>query len=173
MVLITNAVILVRRSQQPEGPRRSIVSSVHERLVWALMVMGTAAIVTGTVVTATGPHAGDENAPRFGFDISHVARIHGATVIATLILCLILAIQFRRVSNETRSVQSALETLLVVGILQATVGYVQYFNNVPAVLVGVHIAGATAFFASLVSLVLTVRIPQVQSVEPSLVTADR
>ena len=173
MVLITNAVILVRRSQQPEGPRRSIVSTVHERLVWALMVMGTAAIVTGTVVTATGPHAGDENAPRFGLDITHVARIHGATVIATLILCLILAIQFRRVSNETRSVQSALETLLVVGILQATVGYVQYFNNVPAVLVGVHIAGATAFFASLVSLVLTVRIPQVQSVEPSLVTADR
>jgi cytochrome c oxidase assembly protein subunit 15 len=173
MVLIANAVILVRRSQQPEGPQRSVVSPVHERLVWALMMMGTAAIVTGTVVTATGPHAGDENAPRFGFDISHVARIHGATVIATLILCLILAIQFRRVSNETRSVQSALETVLVVGILQATVGYVQYFNNVPAFLVGVHIAGATAFFASLVSLVLTVRVPQPQSVEPSLVTADR
>jgi hypothetical protein len=40
-------------------------------------------------------------------------------------------------------------------------------------LVGVHIAGATAFFASLVNLVLAVRVPQVQSVEPSLVTADR
>jgi len=173
MVLIANAVVLLHRSQEPDGPRRSLVSSTQEYLIWALMGMGTVAIVTGTVVTGAGPHAGDENAPRFDFDISHVARIHGISVILTLIVCLVLALQYRRVTRETRLIQSALETVLVVGVLQATVGYVQYFNNVPAVLVGVHIAGATAFFASLVNLVLTVRVPQVQSVEPSLVTADR
>ncbi|MFM7127036.1 MAG: hypothetical protein ACKOYO_09300, partial [Actinomycetota bacterium] len=89
---------------------------------------------------------------------------------ATLILCLVLALRFRRATAERKPVQAALETVLAVGALQATVGYVQYFNDVPAVLVGVHIAGATAFFVSLVNLVLSAR---VQAMEPSLVTAAR
>lgn len=173
MVLVANAIVLVRRSQEDDGKRRLLVTALQERLVWALMVMGSLAIVTGTVVTGTGPHAGDEDAPRFGFEIVTVSRIHGVTVMATLVLCLILAMQFRRVGNESRSVQSALETVLAVGVLQATVGYVQYFNDVPALLVAIHIIGATAFFASLVQLVLMVRSPQIQSVEASFATAAR
>ena len=173
MALIANALILLRRSQEDEGERLRVISAVQERMVWALMVMGTLALVTGTVVTGTGPHAGDENAQRFDFSIVTVSRIHGITVIATLVLCLVLALQFRRVSPEARSVQSALETVLAVGVLQATVGYVQYFNNVPALLVGVHIAGATAFFASLMQLVLATRAPRAYKVVPSLEMAAR
>ncbi|MGA0878723.1 MAG: hypothetical protein ACO3SP_06345, partial [Ilumatobacteraceae bacterium] len=71
------------------------------------------------------------------------------------------------------TVQSALETVLAVGALQATVGYVQYFSDVPALLVGVHIAGATAFFISLTNLVLSAREPMVHDMEASLVTAAR
>ncbi len=173
MVLIANALVLVRRSQEDDGKRLPVVSAIQERMVWALMVMGTLALVTGTVVTGTGPHAGDERAQRFDFSIVTVSRIHGVTVIATLLLCLALAVQFRRVSLEVRSVQSALETVLAVGVLQATVGYVQYFNDVPALLVGVHIAGATAFFASLMQLVLATRSPRAHRVEPSLEMAAR
>lgn len=173
MVLVANALILLRRSQEDEGRRRPIVNAIQERMVWVLMVMGSLAVITGTVVTGAGPHAGDENAPRFDLEIVTVTRIHGITVMATLVLCLLLAVQFRRVGRDTRSVQSALETVLAVGVLQAAVGYVQYFNDVPALLVGVHIAGATAFFASLVQLVLVVRAPESQTVEASLATASR
>jgi heme A synthase len=45
-----------------------------------------------------------------------------------------------------------LELVLVIAVLQATVGYVQYFNDIPALLVGIHIFGATMFFLSMVQL---------------------
>lgn len=173
MVLVANAVVLVRRSQQEPGPLRPVVTNRDERLVWTLLVMGSVAILTGTVVTGAGPHAGDENAPRFDLAITSVARVHGVTVMATLVLCLVLALRFRGATNERKSVQAALEAVLAVGALQATVGYVQYFNDVPAVLVGVHIAGATAFFVSLVHLVLSVRTSDVQVMDDSLATASR
>lgn len=173
MVLVANAVVLVHRSQQEPGPRRPVVTTRDERTIWSLLVMGSLTILTGTVVTGAGPHAGDENAPRFDVAITTVARIHGVTVMATLVLCLVLAVRFRRAAADHKPVQAALETVLAVGALQATVGYVQYFNDVPAVLVGVHIAGATAFFASLVHLVLVARTSEVQVMEDSLITASR
>ena len=40
-------------------------------------------------------------------------------------------------------------------MLQAALGYVQYFNDVPALLVGIHVAGATALWATTVWLVLS------------------
>lgn len=173
MILVANAVILVRRSQQEPGPQHSVVEARDERFIRALFVMGSLTILTGTVVTGAGPHAGDENAPRFDLAITTVARVHGVTVMATLVLCLVLALRFRRATKEVKTVQSALETVLAVGALQATVGYVQYFSDVPALLVGVHIAGATAFFISLTNLVLSAREPMVHDMEASLVTAAR
>ena len=152
MVLVANALILVRRSAEPdEGVRLRTVDRTQARLVRAVGVLATAAILTGTVVTGTGPHAGDEEAPRFGFDISHVARIHGITVIATLVLCLALAAALRR-HQVHKAPMAALELLIAVGFVQAAIGYVQYFNGVPALLVGLHILGATLFFLAVVNL---------------------
>lgn len=152
MVLVANALVLVRRSAQPdEGfPVRTVDPTQHH-LIRLVVILGTAAVVTGTVVTGTGPHAGDEEAPRFGYDISHVARIHGITVIATLIACLVLAVSLRR-NLVHRAPMTALEGLIAIGFIQAAIGYVQYFNGVPALLVGFHIAGATLFFLALVNL---------------------
>lgn len=152
MVLVANALILVRRSAEPdEGVRLRTVDRTQARLIRAVGVLATAAILTGTVVTGTGPHAGDEEAPRFGFDISHVARIHGITVIATLVLCLALAAALRR-HQVHKAPMAALELLIAVGFVQAAIGYVQYFNGVPALLVGLHILGATLFFLAVVNL---------------------
>ena len=54
------------------------------RLVWAMVAGTSAAIVAGTLVTGSGPHAGDEDAPRLDFDIETVARIHGVLVMSTI-----------------------------------------------------------------------------------------
>jgi heme a synthase len=152
MVLVANALVLVRRSSEPDdGVSVSTVDRTQFRLIRAIGVLATAAIATGTVVTGTGPHAGDEDAPRFGFDISHVARIHGITVIATLIACLVLAAVLRR-RPMNRAPMAALEVVIAFGFIQAAIGYVQYFNGVPALLVGFHILGATLFFLAVVNL---------------------
>ena len=68
MVLVAVAVVLVLRSREPDGATRvsSVVPRTKRRL--RLMVVWTGiAIVAGTVVTGTGPHAGDEEARRFTF----------------------------------------------------------------------------------------------------------
>jgi cytochrome c oxidase assembly protein subunit 15 len=159
MVLVATAVALVRRAREPDDARRdALVSPRTSWLVWALAAMTAAAIVTGTVVTGAGPHAGDERARRYAIDIADAARVHGVTVIVALVLALVIVATTRRTSDG-RILQAPLSSWLFVGLLQAGVGYTQYFNEVPALLVGIHVAGATALWAMTVWLVLSTRGP--------------
>jgi len=155
MVLVSMAALLVRRAGEPDGvPRQRALDQVTYRLTWGVAVLGTAAIVTGTVVTATGPHAGDENASRLGFELASVARVHGITVIATLSVAALLALRLWRADGGARTaLRTPLETVIALGAIQGTVGYVQWFAGVPVGLVAIHIALATAIMVALVSLV--------------------
>jgi cytochrome c oxidase assembly protein subunit 15 len=112
--------------------------------------MGSLALITGTVVTGSGPHAGDEKARRFDLAITTVARIHGISVLVAIGLLILVAWKMRQ--QRAQQLFGPLEMVLVIAILQATVGYVQYFNDIPALLVGIHVFGATMFFLSLVNL---------------------
>jgi cytochrome c oxidase assembly protein subunit 15 len=155
MAIIANAVVLVHRAGEPDDAvRRPAVRESTRTVVLALMVATTVSVVTGTVVTNTGPHAGDEDARRFGWDISDVARIHGTSVMITIALALALAWRVRRSPVDRPQLLGAVSSWLFVAVLQAVVGYVQYFSGVPVLLVAVHVAGATALFASTVALTL-------------------
>jgi cytochrome c oxidase assembly protein subunit 15 len=155
MAIIANAVVLVHRAGEPDDAvRRPAVRESTRIVVLALMVATTISVVTGTVVTNTGPHAGDEDARRFGWDISDVARIHGTSVMITIALGLVLAWRVRRSAVDRPQLLAAVSSWLFVAVLQAVVGYVQYFSGVPVLLVAVHVAGATALFASTVALTL-------------------
>lgn len=157
MLLIATALLLYRRAGLAEvGPwLRKFPSSVS-RYVWILFVAGCTAVVTGTVVTATGPHAGDENAVRFGFALSSVARVHGFTVIMTVSLMLLILWRLRR-EKEAGEHREAMTTLTLVAVAQGALGYTQYFTGVPVFLVGAHIIGATAFFLTLCHVVYAPR----------------
>lgn len=159
MVLVANAVVLVRRAGEPDGVvRRDAVGPRTRRLTWVLAVLTSVAVFTGTLVTGTGPHAGDEEARRFGFDISDVARVHGVTVIATILAALVLVREARRDPTDRQALMPALSSWLFVAVLQAVVGYAQYFTGVPALLVAIHITGATALYVVTVQLVLDTRV---------------
>ena len=108
------------------------------------------AIVTGTVVTGTGPHAGDEKAPRFPFEISDVARLHGGSVLVTLGLAVLLGVLLRR--TEHRRARQSFESFLFLGVVQGSVGYLQYFTGVPVALVAVHIALSVAVWLAALQL---------------------
>ena len=86
--------------------------------------------MTGTVVTGTGPHGGDEEARRFGFAITDVARIHSVTVLVATGALLWLAWRARR-GPAWSVVGEPLSALLVALVVQGTIGYVQYFNGIP------------------------------------------
>lgn len=162
MALIVAGTVLVRRAGEPDGvPREPSVSMVGRRLTWLLFGLTWVAIFTGTLVTGAGPHAGDENAERLDLDIPSVARVHGVTVIATIAVALVIAWRIRRVPRTDDALMSSISTWLFVGVLQAAVGYVQYFNDVPELLVGIHVAGATLVMWATTQVVLDTSRPSV------------
>jgi cytochrome c oxidase assembly protein subunit 15 len=160
MVLVANATVLVRRAGEPDGAERHpTVGSPTRVTAWVLAGLAALAVYTGTLVTGAGPHAGDEDVRRFGFHIPTVARLHGVTVMVTIAVAMGLVWHVWRHRAERAAMTPVLTTWLFVAALQATVGYVQYFNSVPELLVGLHVAGATALIVATTHVVLDTRRP--------------
>jgi len=135
----------------------SLVKETRLRTLSRLVVVLTSiAIVTGTIVTGTGPHAGDESSPRFDFSISHVARIHGGSVIVVLLVTVVLGLVLRRDSKDP-AMQNAFEAFLFLAVLQGGIGYLQYFTGVPVALVAVHIALSVTVWLAALNLASTAR----------------
>ena len=171
LMLIAAGVTLVRRAGEPAGvERRTIVSQPARTLAWLVALGTSVAVVTGTVVTGAGPHAGDENAVRLDVAIPTVARIHGVSVISTIALALALAWVVQRDRDDRAALQPALGRWMFLAALQAVLGYVQYLTGVPAILVGAHVAGATAVTLATALLVLDTRRPVI--VDPVGPTVD-
>ena len=104
-----------------------------------VLVLTLAAIITGTVVTGTGPHAGDETAPRFDFMITSVVRVHGVAVWLVVMASLWLGFRLWRKGADQR-LQRGFEWFLFAAIAQGGLGYLQYFTGVPVTLVAIHVA---------------------------------
>ncbi len=165
MALIASGAVLVRRSSEPDGVRRErVVSSSTSQLVRGLALGTTVAVVTGTVVTGAGPHAGDENAVRLNVDIPSAARVHGASVIATLLVAVLLVLRCRRSQPDREFLRAGLSRWLTVAVMQAVIGYVQYFTGVPELLVLAHVAGASVLYVATTQLVLDTARPAVLQV---------
>jgi cytochrome c oxidase assembly protein subunit 15 len=145
MVLIALSVRLVRATWHlPATPARPAALATT-RLTFGLMWV---AVWLGTVLTGSGPHAGDEHAVRTGFNGVLVAQLHAGVVFATIastVICLVLL--------RTR----AAALLLLVEAVQAAIGIVQYLVGVPIWLVSLHLLGAALAIATATNLVLSVR----------------
>ncbi len=144
MVLIAVATVVVHRVRHgaPDPAARALPAA---RLVPAL---GAVVLVLGTVVTATGPHAGDPGTDRLGIAITEVARLHGISVWLTVGLTVLVLVQARRLGADRLARATTL--LLGIELAQGGVGYWQYFTGVPAELVLVHMLLATLFWVAAV-----------------------
>jgi len=102
------------------------------------LFLATIVIILGTLVTGTGPNAGDWQAPRFHFKIETIARVHSDVVIIFLLLT--LAYYFLgKLSHETKRL---IRILGVISIAQGALGFIQYYQGVPPILVGAHLLGS-------------------------------
>jgi len=149
LALLANALVLYRRASEPNVPALLAVEPAVRMLGRIVLLAATIVVVTGTVVTATGPHGGDEDAMRFAFDIRVVARIHGSSVILLIALLVVTGWLLWRTS-AARDVGVRLAVLLGIVLAQAGIGYAQYLTGIPEVLVGFHLAGATAVWAGVI-----------------------
>lgn len=145
IISITFAMIAVHRSGPHEVTSTTLGAGGPARFV-AVGVLTALALATGTIVTGTGPHAGDEQARRWGFDIERVAQIHSVTVWLAVAAMVLLIVWLRRDPAQYETHAGRISTWVFLAVVQGGIGYVQYFNGVPEVLVGAHLAGATALW---------------------------
>lgn len=148
MALIALSVLLVHRAFGITG---SPVRSVAQRTV----VIATFAVVwialwLGTVVTGSGPHSGDIDAKRTGFDPTVVTHLHAGAVYLLVGLTVLGAVWFR---------SRAVLMLLAVELFQGLVGVIQFNTGLPILLVLLHLVGAALAVAAATNYLLSHRSP--------------
>lgn len=152
MTLISLATLLVNRarpmpagSRQDHGPMPA--SKTVRQLLAAIGVLTAAAVALGVIVTGSGPHAGDADAPRNGLNSDLMTRIHVAPVYL-LVIATVAALILVYLRHHDRQLQRAMVMLAVIVLFQGTVGYIQHFTGLPVVLVALHMLGASLLVAA-------------------------
>jgi cytochrome c oxidase assembly protein subunit 15 len=163
-VLVANAVLLHHRAGEPAGPRRARATPRLLQRSRALVLLAAAVLVTGTLVTGSGPHSGDEAADRLPFAVVTVARIHSATV---WIFLAAVVVVLRHVARGDAEAEVTGRGRVLVGLIlaQGTLGYVQYAAGVPEILVLAHVLGSVLVWVAVLRfhLALTEPVPADQA----------
>ncbi len=156
MAMIGVAVVMIRRLDEGDGPARPLVADGITWLVRAIFVTGWVVLYAGTVVTGSGPHAGDLDAPRNNLDPRALSQLHTDFVFLLLGLTIAAVLVLRAVDAPARA-QRAAVILLAVELAQGLIGFVQYFTDLPIALVTLHLLGAALTSAALTWLLVSIR----------------
>lgn len=116
------------RKVKPTG----VVAHLSRAHIWCTALV----LVIGTVVTGSGPHAGDVKAPRFDFDPRYVSWLHADVVIALLGISLALWVATQGEPKRRTALFIAL------ALAQGLIGYVQFYLGLPELIVGLHLLGS-------------------------------
>lgn len=153
LAMVTLCVVLIAEVKPALFPRsrddslRGLVLASYA-LVWLVLYLGT-------VVTGSGPHAGDASAPRNGLDSSAASHVHAAAVYLLLAVTLLVVALARR--RADRVLVRAAGMLLLVELAQAVIGILQVQTGLPELLVGLHLFGAALTIAAATRLLMTNR----------------
>jgi heme a synthase len=151
MALVVFATLLVNRAYGRTGKARTAalpaLPGAARPVMSAVALFSALAVCLGVVVTGAGPHAGDADAPRNGLDWDLFSHIHAAPaylVTAGALFGLFLVLR-DRIAGPFRT---AVLLLLAVTVLQGVIGFTQYYNGIPALLVAVHMLGAALLMSA-------------------------
>lgn len=147
IALLSVATALVLRAGRASMPGRPRVSPVARRLAGAVVGVLALAVVAGTATTGAGPHAGGPGATRLPVPLDDMARAHSGVVLVLGALTLVELMVLARAGAPER-VQERGRLLLAAMVAQGVVGYTQYFSHLPALLVGIHLLGATVVWCA-------------------------
>jgi heme a synthase len=155
MGLIAVAAYAYDVARGPRVPARRVVRrEIHLGGLLLVAVVG-ATLAAGTVVTGTGPHSGDKDAShRLPFDLAAVTQLHSDLVLLMLGLTVGLLIALAATDAPARVSRRGV-TLLGVALAQGVIGVAQYATDLPVVLVGLHVLGATLVWIAALRLLLS------------------
>jgi len=156
MVLVSLSAYLLYRVDEGDGAPVALARNEIRSLARVTAGLGVVILLLGTVVTGSGPHSGDANTPRFGFDARTISWLHADAVMlfAGLVVAVLLAVRLTTTDPRPRKIW---HIVLGVTVLQGLVGYTQYLTGLPEVLVLVHMLGAAMLAVSLTYGVLSLR----------------
>jgi cytochrome c oxidase assembly protein subunit 15 len=163
-VLVANAVVLHHRAGEAEGDRRTRATPALRRGAWAVVGLAGLVLVTGTLVTGSGPHSGDEAADRLPFAVVTVARVHSLTVWA--LLAVVVVVLWRAHAGDADEAALGRGRQLTAAILaQGALGYVQYAAGVPEAMVAAHVLGSVLVWVAALRFHLGLTEPAPRSTE--------
>ncbi|MFC7884615.1 heme A synthase [Streptomyces sp. NPDC057376] len=155
--LIAVATAMWQRTREGDAAPRPLVGKAIQQLVWVLVVVSVLLIAVGTVVTGAGPHAGDSSeVPRMPVDWETVSKVHA--VLAWVVVTLTFALWFvLKAVDAPKGPLARTRDLFLVLLAQGVIGYVQYFTDLPEVLVGLHMLGSCLVWIATLRVLLALR----------------
>ncbi|WP_426225886.1 COX15/CtaA family protein [Pseudarthrobacter sp. DSP2-3-2b1] len=151
MALVVIATLLVNRAFGRTGRFATLplpaLPAVLRPVAAAVALFSAVAVMLGVVVTGAGPHAGDADAPRNNLDwdlFSHIHAVPAYLITAGTLFALVIVFT----GKITGPFRTAALLLLAVTLLQGVIGFTQYYNGIPALLVGAHMLGAALLISA-------------------------
>lgn len=158
VIVCLTAAFLVRMAEQP-GAREKAVPAWFATGIHVTGLALALTIFFGVLTTGSGPHSGDKNVVRDGFDATILAHVHSwpGYVLAGLVAVLTLAalIQQLRPQRWMLALAAAILVQIFVGVWQAREG-------LPPLLVGIHMVLAALSAAAYTVVVLRLKRPAAQ-----------
>jgi len=152
LAIVSVAVLFLHRLDHPPVPP---ARGTLPALAWTTYGVTWLVLYAGTVVTGSGPHAGDAKSPRNGLDPLQLSQLHADLVFLLIGLTVGMWFALRAAGADTRAVTA----LAAVEVLQASVGFVQYFAGLPVAVVMLHMLGAALVIAAATWLLVSVLEP--------------
>jgi len=160
MLLVVDGVVLLHRSDRQYGPGSGTLLVPRPILLAARGMLALLAVVVmaGTATTGAGPHAGGSSgqlvAKRLPIALRQMAELHSSLALLLIGLAVGLAVALHALDVPER-VRRGSRILVIVLMVQAAIGYAQYFSHLPALLVELHVIGATTLVVGTVQFFLT------------------
>jgi len=150
IVLLSDATLLALRAGRSAAPGTVRVDRRVVLLGRCMLGVLFVAITAGTATTGSGPHAGAQDAAqRLALGLENITRIHSGIVIVLVGLMLVTLWLLERTGPSQRVLERG-RLLLLAMVVQGVIGYTQYLTHLPALLVGLHVAGATTVWTATV-----------------------
>jgi cytochrome c oxidase assembly protein subunit 15 len=149
LALLVVGIVLYHRSRYDYSPgaRAEVANQATRKVAWALDALFVCVVIAGTAATGSGPHAGGSEgqviARRLPVALRDVVMAHSSFAVAFLgaVLATFLILDATGAPGRLRG---AAKRLLVVGVAQGAIGFLQYATHLPALLVELHVLGAVS-----------------------------
>lgn len=159
MLLVMQATVLVNLTQTHNFAFVAGRMNAARQLSWVIFVLAWVTVLLGIMTTGAGPHAGDPESPRNQLNLEVITRFHALPVYLLVAAVALAAVLIFR-SRGPRNLRKPIALVGAVVVLQAVIGFTQYALELPIILVGLHMLGASLTIAASTNLVYrATRIP--------------